>query len=110
MLEDKATSELLPPESDEVLLLGLQCSDLIRARSIEAPLALKSVRRRLAHKNPNVQIQALNLLDVLVKNSGEAFLLAVGNGKDGWPAQVEELVRSVSSEGNGNIAYIRLIR
>jgi len=57
-------------------------------------LALKSLRRRLSHKNPNVQIQSLHVLDVLVKNSGEALLLAVANGKDGWLTQVEELCRS----------------
>lgn len=95
-LVDKATSELLPPDNDEVLLLGLQCSDLIRARTIEPPLALKSVRKRLSHKNPNVQIQTLNFLDILVKNSGEGFLLAVGNGKDGWIGQLEEVCKSVS--------------
>lgn len=54
------------------------------------------MRRRTGHKNPNVQIQALHVLDVLVKNSGEAFLLAVGNGKDGWMAELEELCKSVS--------------
>lgn len=54
------------------------------------------MRRRIAHKNPNVQIQALHVLDVLVKNSGEAFLLAVGNGKDGWMTELEDLCKSVS--------------
>lgn len=98
---DKATSELLPPDNDETLLLSLQLSDLIRSKSIEAPLALKSLRRRLSHKNPNVQIQSLHVLDVLVKNSGEALLLAVANGKDGWLGQVEELCRSVS-EASGS--------
>lgn len=37
----------------------------------------------------------MHVLDVLVKNSGEAFLLAVGNGKDGWMAELEELCKSV---------------
>jgi hypothetical protein len=93
---DNATSELLPSGSDETLLTSLQLSDLIRSKSVDASYALRSMRRRIAHKNPNVQIQALHVLDVLVKNSGEAFLLAVGNGKDGWMTELEELCKSVS--------------
>ncbi|KAK9900166.1 hypothetical protein P389DRAFT_192454 [Cystobasidium minutum MCA 4210] len=91
---DNATSELLPSGSDETLLTSLQLSDQIRSKTVDASYALKSMRRRLAHKNPNVQIQALHVLDVLVKNSGEAFLLAVGNGKDGWMSELEELCKS----------------
>lgn len=95
---DKATSELLPPGSDETLLTSLQLSDLIRSKAVDANHALRSLRRRIAHKNPNVQIQSLHVLDVLVKNSGEAFLLTVGNGKDGWMAQLEELCTSVGRD------------
>lgn len=93
---DKATSELLPPGSDETLLTSLQLSDLIRSKAVDSNYALKSLRRRIAHKNPNVQIQSLHVLDVLVKNSGEAFLLTVGNGKEGWMTQLEEMCTSVS--------------
>jgi hypothetical protein len=92
---DNATSELLPSGSDETLLTSLQLSDQIRSKSVDASYALKSLRRRTGHKNPNVQIQALHVLDVLVKNSGEAFLLAVGNSKDGWMVELEELCKSV---------------
>lgn len=100
---DNATSELLPSGSDETLLTSLQLSDQIRSKTVDASYALKSMRRRSAHKNPNVQIQALHVLDVLVKNSGEAFLLAVGNGKDGWMAELEELCKSVSR--HNQLAY-----
>lgn len=93
---DKATSELLPTGSDETLLTSLQLSDLIRSKAVDPSYALKSLRRRISHKNPNVQIQSLHVLDILVKNSGEAFLLGIANGKDGWMAQLEELCKNVS--------------
>lgn len=96
VITDKATSELVPPGEDEVLLSSLSLSDMIRSKGIEPEAALKSVRRRIGHKNPNVQVQALHVLDVLVKNSGNGFLLAVGNGKDGWLDQLEALCRTVS--------------
>ena len=40
---DKATSELVPPGEDEVLLSSLSLSDMIRSKSIEPEAALKSV-------------------------------------------------------------------
>lgn len=100
-LLDKATSELIPPDDESVLLTSLQLSDLIRSKATEPASALKSLRRRLAHKNFNVQILALNVCDILVKNSGEAFLGQVGNGKDGWMAQLEELCKSTNNEVRG---------
>ena len=93
---DKATSELLPLDDESVLLTSLQLSDVIRSKGVEPAAALKSLRRRLSHKNFNVQILALNVCDILVKNSGEAFNLQVANGKEGWMAQLEELCRSVN--------------
>lgn len=86
----------MPVGQDEILLSGLQLSDMVRSKAIEAEPALKSVRRRIGHKNPNVQVQALHVLDLLVKNSGSAFLLAVGSRKDGWLDQLEALCRAVS--------------
>lgn len=94
---EKATSELNPVDSDEILLLGLQLSDLVRSKQLDASSAFKSIRKRLGHTNPNVKIAALHVLDVLVKNSGEAFLLVVSNGREGWVTQLEDMCKSVSA-------------
>ncbi|RKP39376.1 hypothetical protein BJ085DRAFT_9741, partial [Dimargaris cristalligena] len=55
----------------------LEICDQVRSKQMPARDVARSIRRRIAHKNPNVQILALKLTDMLVKNGGAPFLAEV---------------------------------
>jgi growth factor-regulated tyrosine kinase substrate len=55
--------------------LWLDISDKIKAKHFNPKDVIKSLKRRINHKNPNVQILALKFTDVCVKNSGHHFLV-----------------------------------
>ena len=57
---DKATSELLPSGTEDIAL-NLEICDQIRSKAVQPKDAMRALKRRLNHKNPNVQLLALSV-------------------------------------------------
>ena len=57
---EKATSELLPAHQEDVAL-QFMISDQIRSKKVNAKDAMRSLHKRLQHKNPNVQMATLSV-------------------------------------------------
>ena len=76
LVADKATSELLPAGSED-MALSLEICDQIRSKSVPPKDAMRSLKRRLDHKNPNVQLSVLSVLDLLIPtDTGLTYLTA----------------------------------
>ncbi|CEQ42402.1 SPOSA6832_04219 [Sporobolomyces salmonicolor] len=100
-LLDKTTSDLLPSTAPVDLAASLQLADLIRSAAVPPQSASTSLLKRLLHDNPNVQLLALDVLDVCIKNGGTPFLVAVANKEPA--SDLEALARGARPDSNRDV-------
>ncbi|KZP30279.1 ubiquitin binding protein [Athelia psychrophila] len=104
---DKATSELLPSGTED-LALNLEICDQIRSKSVSSKEAMHALKRRLNHKNPNVQLLALGLTDGCIKNGGDPFLAEVASRE--FIDNLVSIMKIPSVNNNVKTEALRLIQ
>ncbi|WFD34535.1 kynurenine 3-monooxygenase [Malassezia cuniculi] len=77
-LVEKATSPNLPAGHEDIAL-NLDVCDAVRSRQVQPAQAMTVLRSRLEHDNPIVQLLALGLTDLCVKNGGTAFFAQIAS-------------------------------
>ncbi|KAI9005067.1 hypothetical protein DFJ74DRAFT_405805 [Hyaloraphidium curvatum] len=77
-LVERATSEAIPAGSDDIMV-NLEVADKIKGKEVAPDKAMRTIKARLDHKNPNVQLLALKLCDICVKNGGNHFLQQISS-------------------------------
>ncbi|KAL0074853.1 hypothetical protein F4703DRAFT_1891266 [Phycomyces blakesleeanus] len=93
---EKATSELLPVGQED-LGFHLEISDQLRSKRVNAKDCMHALKRRLGHKNPNVQLATLSLTDTCVKNGGDQFVREVASMEF-----MDEMVKLVAHSSTQN--------
>lgn len=71
---DKATSENIPSNQEDIAL-NLEICDQVRSKTFNPKDVINSLRRRLRHVNPNVQLLALAVNIIIIYFKFQIFIL-----------------------------------